>query len=146
MIKKNQRLLNAINMITDAVIVLLAYLFASWFWLQVFQKDLTNIARLNLFWSGAFWASIVYAASMALILAMLGIYRSSRVRGLKKESFIIVEANILYPGRRRRVISVSSARVFTRRSVHILHREHWRALRKTAADALYSARYAAQGL
>lgn len=95
MIKKNQRLLNAINMITDAVIVLLAYLFASWFWLQVFQKDLTNIARLNLFWSGAFWASIIYAAAMALILAMLGIYKSSRVRGLKREFFIILEANIL---------------------------------------------------
>ena len=35
MIRQNQRILGLLNMLADIVIVLLAYLFAAWFWLDV---------------------------------------------------------------------------------------------------------------
>lgn len=95
MIKKNQRILNTINVITDGVIVLLCYLFASWFWLDLLRGDPLNIANVISLRQGVVFAAFSYAAAMMLILAFLGIYSPARIRRFKHDVIIIVEANLI---------------------------------------------------
>ena len=95
MIKKNQRILNSINVITDGVIVLLSYLFASWFWLDLLQGDPLNMANVSYLRHGVGFAAFSYAAAMMLILALLGIYSPARIRRFKHDVIIILEANLI---------------------------------------------------
>ncbi len=95
MIKKNQRILNAINIFTDGVIVLVAYLFATWFWLDLLQGDPMNIANLALMRRDVALAAFLYAAAMVFILALMGMYSPARIRRLKYDVVITVEANVI---------------------------------------------------
>ncbi len=95
MIQKNQRILNAVNILTDAVIILAAYVFSSWLWLDVFQANSPNMAGIDSFRRGVGPAAFLYASTMVLILAILGMYKPARVRKLGKEVMIALEANII---------------------------------------------------
>lgn len=47
MIQKNQRLLNRLNALSDAGLVLLSYLLATWLWLDVVNRDQVNLAHIR---------------------------------------------------------------------------------------------------
>ena len=95
MIKKNQRLLNAINVVSDGVIVLFSCLFSARLWLQVLQHDNSNIANIVSMRQGTGVAAILYVAVMTLILALLGVYAPARTRRLRNDVIAIVEATSL---------------------------------------------------
>ena len=95
MIRQNQRFLNAINVLSDIVIVLAAYFFASWFWLDVLQGDPLNIAGVTSLRRGFGSAAFIYATTMVLILALLGIYKPVRARRLGQEIVLVLEANVI---------------------------------------------------
>ena len=95
MIKQNQRLLTFINIITDGAIVLLSYLFATWFWLSVLPGSAKNIANVYSLRQGTGVAACIYALTMVLLLALLKLYNTSRVRRLSRELIITLEANAL---------------------------------------------------
>lgn len=94
MIRKNQHFLNAINVYSDGIIVLCAYLLAAYLWLDVFQNT-TNVASINSFKQGLGIAAIAYAIVIVLLLAVFGIYNSSRIRRLRVEIAKVWEASIL---------------------------------------------------
>ncbi|MEA5015872.1 MAG: undecaprenyl-phosphate glucose phosphotransferase [Candidatus Limiplasma sp.] len=95
MIKQNQRLLNFINVLTDGVLVLLAYLFAAWMWLDVLEGSAANMAHLSSLRQGVGIAAVLYALVMVLLLAMLRMYNPSRIRRLSREIFIVLEGNAI---------------------------------------------------
>ena len=95
MIKKNQRMLNIINIVSDGVIILLAYLLSSWLWLQVFQSDFSNVANIISMPQGIGWIAILYVVVMILILAMLGFYTPIRTRHLRYDVKAIVKATLI---------------------------------------------------
>ena len=95
MIRQNQRILGMLNMLADIVIVLLAYLFAAWFWLDVLQGDPLNMAGVTSLRQGIGSAAFIYAVTMGLILALLGMYKASRVRRLGQDVVTVVEANLI---------------------------------------------------
>lgn len=95
MIRRNQRFLNFLNAFSDGIIVLLAYLFSAWFWLDYLPNFSKNIAALHSFRQGTGIAALIYALAMVLLLAIFGLYNSSRIRRLRKEIIVVVEANIL---------------------------------------------------
>lgn len=95
MIKKNQRILNAINVASDGVIILCAYLFSSWLWLHVLQNDIRNIATIISLRQGIGLVAILYVGVMILILALLGFYVPVRTRRLRHDVKIVVEATLM---------------------------------------------------
>lgn len=95
MIKENQRFLNFINATSDGLIVVASYLFSVWFWLDVLMKQKQNIALIHSFRQGVGLAASLYAVAMVLLLAIFRLYDASRIRRVKKEIFIILEANAI---------------------------------------------------
>ncbi len=94
MIRKNQRFLNAVNAVTDGLLVFCAYLLASFLWLDVF-KNSNNMASVDNFKQGLGAAALVYAVAMMLILASLRMYNPGRVRRIRYEAAVVIEANLL---------------------------------------------------
>ena len=47
MIKKNQRQINRLHVLSDGVLVWLSYLFAAWLWLDVVKGDSANMAAIS---------------------------------------------------------------------------------------------------
>ena len=78
MIQRNQRLLNRLNALSDAGLVLLSYLLATWLWLDVISRDQVNLAHIRGLRSGALLAALIYAAWTVLLLWSFRIYRTSR--------------------------------------------------------------------
>lgn len=78
MIQKNQRLLNRLNALSDAGLVLLSYLLATWLWLDVVNRDQVNLAHIRGLRSGALLAAVIYAAWTVLLLWGFRVYRTSR--------------------------------------------------------------------
>lgn len=95
MIKKNQRILNSINVVSDGVIILFSYLFSSWLWLQVLQNDIRNVAMIVSMRQGIGLASILYVSVMILILALLGFYVPVRIHRFRHDVKIVVEATLM---------------------------------------------------
>ena len=60
MIKSNQRFLNALNALSDGIIILCAYLFSQWFWLDVVKSG-GNMAAVSGLNHGAGAAACIYA-------------------------------------------------------------------------------------
>ena len=58
MIQRNQRLLNRLNALSDAGLVLLSYLLATWLWLDVISRDQVNLAHIRGLRSGALLAAV----------------------------------------------------------------------------------------
>ena len=94
MIRKNQRFLNMMNVISDGMIVLCAYLFSSWFWLDTLQGS-ENMAEVRSLREGAGSIAGLYALVMVALLAVLRVYNTTRVRGGQRELVSIWEANTL---------------------------------------------------
>ena len=78
MIKRNQRLLNRLNALSDAGIVLLSYLFASWLWLDVISKDGHNVAHVAGIRSHVLIASLIYAFWTVFLLWAFRLYHTRR--------------------------------------------------------------------
>ncbi len=81
MIKRNQRLINQINILMDGCLVVLAYVLGCYLWLDVFKGGAINMAD---------WANghvlplaVVYAGFELLLLMLFGFYNSTRRRKLK---------------------------------------------------------------
>ena len=67
MIRHNQRQLNQLNILTDAMLVFASYVFASWLWLGVIKKE-TNMAALANWDNGVGVAAALYALWTVIVL------------------------------------------------------------------------------
>lgn len=87
MIRKNQKLMNFLNAVSDGFLVLFAYTFSSWLWLDVIKDD-RNMASLDQLGSRMGITAVIYAVCVVLVLACFHMYRTSRLakptKGLKK--------------------------------------------------------------
>ncbi len=92
MIKKNQVFFNIVNMLLDIVIVIVAYIAASFFYLFLIAHNAENIAL----WQqqgNIRLAAVVYALCLWLLLALLGFYNTDRLRRLRQKVWLIVLAS-----------------------------------------------------
>lgn len=94
MIRRNQRQLNRLNVFTDALLVFLSYVFASWLWLGVVTKN-PNMASLVNLRNGAGLAGVLYAAWTVVVLGALRVYRVTRIKKLGQEIRSIVLGNLI---------------------------------------------------
>ena len=94
MIRRNQKQLNRINILTDALLVFLSYMFASWLWLSVIRKD-ANIAALANWNSGVGLAAALYAVWTVIVLGALRVYRFNRIKKLSWELRNVVLGNLI---------------------------------------------------
>lgn len=94
MIKSNQRFLNAINALSDAVLVLCSYLFSAWFWLDVLKGN-QNMASISSLSQGTGLAACIYAVTMVVLFAVFKLYNPSRIRRIHMKIVVICEANVL---------------------------------------------------
>jgi len=78
MIKSNQDQLNKLNISLDLLLVVLSYIFSSWFRLRVLTYDIINPALTG----KMILAAIFYAAGLILVLAILGFYNTTRTRSM----------------------------------------------------------------
>ncbi len=79
MIKKNQKLLNNLNALTDAVMVIVVYLAASWIWLDVISGTSGNMADIDNFHGATASLVVLFAGWTVFILSLLSAYRTSRI-------------------------------------------------------------------
>ncbi|MBE5789050.1 MAG: undecaprenyl-phosphate glucose phosphotransferase [Clostridiales bacterium] len=77
MIRRNQNFFNALNMVLDGILVVLAYAGASLFWLEVVAKGSSNIGE---FGQNTFWLAAGYAVFFLLVLSVYGFYNTTRIR------------------------------------------------------------------
>ena len=94
MIGRNQKQLNRLNVFTDALLVFLSYLFASWLWLGVVTKN-PNMASLANLGNGVGLAGALYAVWTVIILGELRVYRFTRIKKLGQEIRSIVLGNLI---------------------------------------------------
>ena len=94
MIRRNQKQLNRLNIITDALLVFLSYLFASWLWLGVIKRD-TNMAAISNLGNGSAMVAALYAVWTVIVLAMLRVYRVTRIKKLSHEIRNIILGNLI---------------------------------------------------
>lgn len=92
MIRKNQKQLNRLNALSDGILVLLSYLFASWLWLDVIKGD-PNIAAVTGLHSAL--TAVIYAIWTVLILTCFHLYRSTRISRMGRGFKSIVLANAI---------------------------------------------------
>lgn len=92
MIRKNQKQLNQLNALSDGILVLLSYLFASWLWLDVIKGD-PNIAAVTGVHSAL--TAVIYAIWTVLILSCFHVYRSTRISRMGRGFKSIVLANAI---------------------------------------------------
>ena len=95
MIQRNQRLLNRLNALSDAGLVLLSYLLATWLWLDVISRDQVNLAHIRGLRSGALVAALIYAAWTVLLLWSFRIYRTSRTHQARLQTGRILAGNAI---------------------------------------------------
>lgn len=81
-------------MFTDALLVFLSYLFASWLWLGVVTKN-PNMASLANLGNGAGLAGALYAVWTVIILGELRVYRFTRIKKLSQEIRSIALGNLI---------------------------------------------------
>lgn len=84
MIRRNQKQINRLNILTDALLVFLSYMFASWLWLSVIRKE-ANMAALANWNSGVGLAGALYAVWTVIVLGMLRVYRVNRFKRISEE-------------------------------------------------------------
>ena len=95
MIQRNQRLLNRLNALSDAGLVLLGYLLATWLWLDVISRDQVNLAHIRGLRSGTLLAALVYEAWTVLLLWSFHIYRTSRTHQARLQTGRILAGNAI---------------------------------------------------
>ena len=94
MIRRNQKQLNRLNILTDALLVFLSYVFASWLWLGVVTKN-PNMASLANLRSGTAMVAVLYAIWTVIVLGMLRVYRVTRIKKLSIELRNIALGNLI---------------------------------------------------
>ena len=94
MIRRYQKLINRINIFTDALLVFLSYVFASWLWLEVIKQD-TNMAALTRLREGTGLAAAVYALWTVIVLGALRVYRVDRFKRMAHELRNVMLGNLL---------------------------------------------------
>lgn len=93
MIRKNQKLFNRLNGLTDGVVVLLSYMFSSWFWLDVVRDTSANMASLDNLQGSALVIGAVYALWTIIMLAVFGMYSTTRIHQPAHSAYNITMAN-----------------------------------------------------
>ena len=94
MIRRNQKQINRLNILTDALLVFLSYVFASWLWLSVIKKQ-ANMAALANWNSGVGLAAALYALWTVIVLGMLRVYRVNRFKRISEELRNVVLGNLI---------------------------------------------------
>ena len=95
MIRKNQTFLNRINVMLDFLVIISAYILATWFWLDIMGGKNDNIAALS---ERTVALSCVYAFILLLTLTLSGFYSTTRTRRLSwkaKTIFIATSITVL---------------------------------------------------
>ena len=95
MIQKNQKKLNRLNVLSDAVLIVLCYLFASWLWLDVIKNKAGNMAALSSLNARGMLAAVIYAVWTVFLLSLLRVYHTSRVHRSGRESTRILAGNAI---------------------------------------------------
>ena len=94
MIRRNQKQLNRINIFTDALLVFLSYMFASWLWLGVVTKN-PNMASLSNLRNGTALAAALYALWTVIVLGFLRVYRVTRFKRFSAELGNVMLGNLI---------------------------------------------------
>ena len=79
MIRKNQAFLNRVNIILDMLLVIGAYMLASWLRLDFLDGDSSNMAGIS---EKTLLLAIAYSLMLFLILSIFGFYNTTRTRRL----------------------------------------------------------------
>ena len=72
MIHRNQKQLNRLNVVSDGVLILLCYLFASWLWLDVIKNTEGNMAALASLSGKGMLAAVIYAVWTVFLALVVG--------------------------------------------------------------------------
>ena len=95
MIKKNQHMLNTIHKISDAVLVLVSYLLATWYYLDIRALDHVNMARFVFVDAKTTLLAILYSIILLLVLACCGLYRPMRTQRITGDCIRICVGNMV---------------------------------------------------
>lgn len=79
MIRRNQEFLNRVNIILDMLLVVAAYVLASWLRLDFFEGDSGNMAGVS---GRTIVLAVAYALMLFFLLSMMGFYNTTRTRKL----------------------------------------------------------------
>ena len=79
MIRKNQAFLNRVNIILDMLLVIGAYMLASWIRLDFLDGDSSNMAGIS---EKTLLLAIAYSLILFIILSLFGFYNTTRTRKL----------------------------------------------------------------
>ena len=95
MIQRNQKKLNRLNVLSDGVLIVLCYLFASWLWLDVIKNKAGNMAALSSLNARGVLAAVIYAVWTVFLLTLFRVYHTSRVHRSGRESARILAGNAI---------------------------------------------------
>lgn len=95
MIQKNQKTINRLNLLSDAMLIVLCYLFASWLWLDVIRNNRKNMAALSSLDGRGVLAAVIYAVWTVFLLSLLRVYHTSRVHRTGQEPGRILAGNAI---------------------------------------------------
>ena len=79
MIRKNQAFLNRVNIILDMLLVIAAYMLASWLRLDFLDGDSGNMAGIS---GKTLLLAVAYSMMLFFVLSILGFYNTTRTRQL----------------------------------------------------------------
>lgn len=86
MIKRNQAWLNRLNAFIDFLLIIVSYVFSTWFRLLVLTNDTYNVALTR----QMMLAAAVYALGLLLVLAMMGFYSTTRMRNIGRKLGVLL--------------------------------------------------------
>lgn len=95
MIQRNQKKLNRLNVLSDGILIVLCYLFASWLWLGVIKNTEGNMAALSSLNEKGVLAAMIYAVWTVFLLSLLRVYRTSRTHRSGQETGRILAGNAI---------------------------------------------------
>ena len=95
MIHRNQKTLNRLNVLSDGVLIVLCYLFASWLWLDAIKNKAGNMAALSSLNAKGMLVAMIYAVWTVFLLTLFRVYYTSRVHRSGQESARILAGNVI---------------------------------------------------
>ena len=91
MIKDNQRYLNRIHVLLDALVTIVSYIAAWWLRIVVFQKPGEGVLAPEAY----FVALVVLVPGYLAMYTALNLYKSKRYSSAKREFFDVIKANLI---------------------------------------------------
>lgn len=91
MIKDNQRYLNRLHVVVDAVVTIISYIAAWWLRIVVFQKPGEGTLAPEIY----FAALLIIVPLYVAMYSALNLYKSKRYSSAKREFFDIIRANLI---------------------------------------------------